>query len=360
MNLVFAHDYLVPMGGAERVVATMHEAHPTAPIYTSAVARSVLWPELIDADIRTSWMQFLPFIKDQKHFKKYFLLYPFVFRSMKPIEADVAWVSSSTFAKYLRFAPGTRSVGYLHNTTRFLWQTDGYLDFEIKPGLINASIRKLLPSLREIDREAAAGLDVIVSNSVNVKERIRHCYGLDATVVHPPVDTERFALAREEEGFFLIVSRLLGYKNIALAVEVFSKTGRHLVVAGDGPDEKRLRHMAGPSVHFTGRIDDERIADYYGRCRALILPGEEDFGIAPVEAMACGKPVVAFGRGGALESVVAGETGIFFSENTPDALLAAVEECEARSWNPEAIRRHAAGFSKDVFVRKMNAILSPQ
>jgi len=353
MNLVLAHDYLVQMGGAERVVAAMHSAFPRAPIYTSAVARRTLVDDFSDANIRTSWMQALPWITHHTHFKKYFALYPFAFRSFGTIEADVAWISSSTFAKFLKFSPATRTVCYLHNTTRFLWQTDEYLDYEVARGPINEAVRSILPGLREADRDATAAMDVLVANSHNVQNRIRRCYGLESTVINPPVETARFSCSDVDDGFFLIVSRLLGYKRIDLAIQALSKAGRRLVILGEGPHLSHLREMAGPGVEFHGRLPDAAMCDFYSRCRALILPGEEDFGITPVEAMACGKPVIAFGKGGALETVVDGRTGVFFREQNVDALLDAVERCEATAWDSPAIRAHAETFSRESFLEKM-------
>jgi len=360
MNLVLAHDYLIQMGGAERVVAAMHGRFPDAPIYTSAVDRKGLWSEFQDADIRTSWMQHLPLIGHHTHFKKYFPLFPSAFRSFGEIDADAAWISCSTFAKHLRFSPRTHSVCYLHNTTRFLWQTDDYLDYEVRSGMLNRLTRSILPRLRAQDREAAAGMKVLVANSENVRKRIERNYGLPSVVVHPPVETSRFDLSSAEEGYYLIVSRLLGYKNIALAVRAFSQTGRRLVILGEGPYRANLEAIAGPTITFCGRMTDREILRYYSQCRALILPGEEDFGITPVEAMACGKPVVALARGGALETVVEGRTGVFFRESSEEALLQAVSDCETTSWDRTAIRAHALLFSKEAFLEKMTRLLVAQ
>lgn len=357
MNLVLAHDYLVQMGGAERVVAAMHEAYPAAPIITSAVAPARLWDVFHDADVRTSWMQRLPGITHHTHFKKYFPLYPLAFRSFRPVECDVAWISCSTFAKFLRFAPGVRTVCYLHNTTRFLWQTDEYLRHEIRNPVVEGMVRAMLPVLREVEKRATEGFSVLLVNSRNVQERVKRFYGLDAEVVHPPVETSRFELSRRDDGYYLIVSRLLGYKNIDLAVRLFTSTGRRLVIVGEGPDRERLGGLAGPSVEFIGRSDDAALRGLYGGCRALILPGEEDFGITPVEAMACGKPVVAFGRGGALETVVPGVTGCIFTENSLESLADAIAACEAASWDPAVIRAHAVGFSREIFLEKTRSYL---
>lgn len=357
MNLVLAHDYLIQMGGAERVVAAMHGAFPDAPIYTSAVRRSGLWSEFQDASLKTSWMQHLPMIQHPTHFKMYFALFPLAFRSFGEIDADAAWISSSTFAKFLRFSPRTRTVCYVHNTTRFLWQTEDYLDYEVGFRPLNRLVRRVLPRLREWDRRAAARMDVLVANSRNVQNRIRKYYGLDSLVIHPPVETSRFHASAEDDGAYLIVSRLLGYKNIELPVRAFARSGRRLIVVGDGPYRARLEAMAGPSVTFCGRLSDPDLHAQYAKCRALVFPGEEDFGITPVEAMACGKPVVALGRGGALETVVDGKTGTFFSEATEDALEEAIRRSEGIAWDRDAIRAHAREFSKEAFLKKMSAVL---
>lgn len=360
MKLVLAHDYLIQMGGAERVVATMHRRFPEAPIYTSAVARQTLWKDFQDADIRTTWLQNTPRITDHTHFKKYLPLYPAAFRSFGAVKADCAWISSSTFAKYMRFAPGTRTVCYVHNPTRFLWQTDEYVDHEVGNSILNRLVRATLPLFRKYDKAAAQRIDVLVANSRNVQERIRRCYERDSTVIPPPVETGRFQLSTETDGTYLIVSRLLGYKNVDLAVRAFSQTGRPLIVVGDGPQRAALEQMAGPTVKILGRRSDAEIQSYFAKCRAFLFPGHEDFGITPVEAMACGKPVVALKKGGALETVQDGRTGTFFEEINESSLLAAVEQSEKITWDPVFIRQHAEQFSEEKFLEKMEAVLRGQ
>lgn len=360
MKLVLAHDYLIQMGGAERVVATMHQHYPQAPIYTSAVCRETLWEDFSDADIRTTWLQNAPLIQHHTHFKKYLPLYPAAFRSFGPVKADRAWISSSTFAKYMRFAPGTRTVCYVHNPTRFLWQTDDYLDHEVGNSALNRLVRLALPILRKHDIAAVRRLNVLVANSRNVQERIKRCYGRESIVIPPPVQTDRFTLTESGEDFYLIVSRLLGYKNVDLAVRAFSRSGKKLIVLGDGPQRAALEKMAGPSVHILGRRPDAEVQSHFQRCRAFLFPGHEDFGITPVEAMACGKPVIALKKGGALETVVDGVTGVFFDEPTDDALAAAVETSEKIPWQPRRIREHAEQFSERCFLEKMDAVLLAQ
>lgn len=353
MKLVLAHDYLIQMGGAERVVATMHRRFPDAPIYTSAVCRRTLWKDFEDADIRTTWLQHAPGIEHHTHFKKYLPLYPLAFRSFGKVKADCAWISSSTFAKYMHFAPGTRTVCYVHNPTRFLWQTDEYLDHEVRVSALNRLVRAFLPPFRKFDRAAANRIDVLVANSRNVQERIQRFYGRESVVIPPPVQTDRFTLSTENDGYYLIVSRLIGYKNIDLAVQAFSRSGKKLVILGEGPFRPDLERMAGPSVQLLGRLSDEEVQRHFARCKAFLFPGHEDFGITPVEAMACGKPVVALKKGGALETVVEGKSGVFFSDPTAEALGAAVDQLEQITWNPAAIRKHAEQFSEANFLARM-------
>lgn len=357
MKLVLAHDYLIQMGGAERVVATMHRRFPEAPIYTSAVCRKTLWDDFKDADIRTTWLQHAPLIEDHTHFKKYLPFYPAAFRSFGRVKADCAWISSSTFAKYMRFAPGTRTVCYVHNPTRFLWQTDEYVDHEVGNSALNRLVRATLPLFRKYDRAAAQRMDVLVANSRNVQERIQRCYERDSIVIPPPVETNRFQVSTVSEDFYLIVSRLLGYKNVDLAVRACRKAGKQLIVVGDGPQRATLEQMAGPTVKILGRRPDAEIQSYFERCRAFIFPGHEDFGITPVEAMACGKPVIALKKGGALETVVEGKTGVFFEDINDEALLAAIQSIESTTWVPAAIREHAEQFSEARFLEKMEAVL---
>jgi len=354
-GLVIGHDYLIQMGGAERVVASMARKWSGNPIYTSAAKWDTLLPEFREADIRTSWMQRLPGIN--RHFKKFFAFYPGAFRSFGVIDAPAAWVSASTFAKCLRFTPSTATVLYCHNPTRFLWQAEDYVDVEVRNRSLSGLVQMASPLLRSMDREAARKFDVIVANSQNVRRRIAKCYQRDAEVVYPPVSVDRFEVSRKDDGYYLVVSRLVAYKSIQRAVEACSTLGKRLVIVGEGPDRERLQRMAGPTVEFRGHVADEEVRDLMHRCTALIFPGQEDFGITPVEAQACGKPVLAFKGGGALETVIEGETGRFFDQvNT--SLTDAIRASEATIWNPERIRSNAEGFGEATFHDRMGEIIS--
>ena len=354
-DMVLGHDYLIQMGGAERVVASMLRKWPGSPVYTSAARRGTLLPEFRRATIRTSWMQRLPGI--QQHFKKYFAVYPSAFRSIGVIDAPVAWVSASTFSKCLRFTPRTTSILYCHNPTRFLWQAEDYVDHEVRNRPLSGLVNLASPALRSIDRAAARSYDIILANSENVRRRIAKCYDRDAEVVYPPVDVERFDVSRKDNGFYLVVSRLVAYKSIQRAIEACNALGRRLVIVGNGPDRNRLLGMAGPTVEFKGHIPDEEVKELMETCSALIFPGEEDFGITPVEAAACGKPVLAFKGGGAIETVIEGETGRFFDQ-AHTTLVDAILASEATVWNPERIRANAERFGESCFHDRISRIIS--
>jgi glycosyltransferase involved in cell wall biosynthesis len=354
-ELVIGHDYLIQMGGAERVVASMLRKWPGSTVYTSAARYETLLPEFRDADIRTTWMQRLPGI--EQHFKKYFAFYPTAFRSFGVIDAPVAWVSASTFAKCMRFSARTATVLYCHNPTRFLWQPEEYVDNEVRNSSLSQMVEMMSPRLRSIDRAAARRFDVIVANSENVRRRIARSYGRVPAVVYPPVDVNRFQVSGRDEGFYLVASRLVAYKAIDRAVEACNALGRRLVIVGDGPDRKRLQGMAGPTIEFRGHVADAEVKNLMETCTGLIFPGEEDFGIAPVEAAACGKPVLAYKAGGAMETVIEGETGRFFDQESV-TLADAIRASEATLWNPERIRANAERFGESCFHEKMERIIS--
>ena len=351
-ELTIVHDYLVQMGGAERVVATMSKAFPHAPIYTSATDYEHLWSDFRDKDIRNTWMQHLP--KSKVATKALFPLYPIAFQSVRlPQDRRAVWISASTFAKMVPVPKGCVSFLYCHAPTRFLWDTDRYVGSEVGNPLLRSAVGMFLPALRRADLAAAQRMDHVVANSENVRQRIRSVYGRDAAVIHPPVDVKRFKVARDNSGHYLLLSRLIGYKGIDRAVQAFRGLERELHVVGEGTDRERLEKMATPNVKFLGRVSEAEIERKLAGCRAFIFPGEEDFGITPVEAQACGKPVIAFAAGGALETVIDGVTGVFFKEGNAESLRAALFESETIAWDPHAIRRNAERFSEEEFLKNM-------
>lgn len=354
-RLALVHDFLIQMGGAEKVVEVMADAFPEASVYTSATFGENLFPVFRSPRVRNSWMQQLPGM--EKFHKKLFFLYPLAFKFLRMVPSEIAWISSSSFSKWIPKPAGTKFVCYCHTPPRFFWNPDEYLENEIRNPILRGFVRRLMPLFRASDLRQSRKVDLFIANSRNVQKRIRENYGRGSIVVYPPVDVERFQVSERVDDFYLIVSRLVAYKHIDRAVRAFTESGKKLVIIGDGPDRARLESMAGPSVTFLGRAPDETVTEMMATCRAYIFPGSEDFGITPVEAQACGKPVIAYRDGGALETVIEGETGVFFDHPEPASLTEAVEKFEASVWNPEVIRQNAERFSTARFLRETREIL---
>ena len=354
--VAIAHDFLIQMGGAENVVEVVAKTFPDAPIFTSATFGDSLYQIFKSDRVHNTWMQHLPGMA--RHHKKLFLLYPLAFQSLHVPEGSLTWISSSSFSKWLPKPRGAHFVCYCHTPPRFFWYPDAYLKNEIGSRVIRTVVKALIPLLRWSDHRQARKVDLFVANSKNVQQRIRACYGRESVVIYPPVDVERFTVSDHCEDFFLIVSRLVAYKRVDLAVRAFTESGRKLVVIGDGPDRSRLESMAGPNVRFLGRATDATVTENMTNCRGFVLPGSEDFGITPVEAQACGKPVIAFREGGALETVIDGRTGVFFDEPTPASLIEALDEFETMTWDRAAIRHNAERFAIERFVKETRAVLA--
>ena len=358
MRVAIVHDYLNQRGGAERVVGTLHEMFPEAPIFTSVLDRTQLWPQLRSADIRVSWMQRLPGLT--RHFKKYLLLYPLVFDRLDLSGFDLVLSSSSAFAKAVRPPPRGLHVCYCHTPARFLWSYDQYIEREEFGRITRRTLPWAIRTLRRWDQRTADRPHRYAANSTAVAERIQSIYGREATVVPPPVDVERFrSLSGARGDYFLIVSRLNAYKRIHLAVEAFNRLRLPLLIVGDGPHRAVLERMAGPTIRFLGQIDDRQVATLFADCRALIFPGEEDFGITLVEANAAGRPVVAYQGGGALDTVEPEVTGVFFREPSADGLAEAVLRATRISWDQGTIRRHASRFDVAAFRERMERLILP-
>ncbi len=356
-RVAIVHDYLIQMGGAERVVAALHRMYPEAPIFTSVCAsRSQLLADLRDADIRTTWMQHIPGI--QKRFKLFFWLYPFAFRTIDLAGYDLILSSSSAYAKGIRKPHGAKHICYCHSPMRFAWSFEAYTKEMRAPKLLKAAARLLQAPLRLWDKANTAGADVIAANSNVVKERIRACYGRNAPVIYPPVEISRFALSDQPPGeYFLVVSRLVSYKRIDLAVEAATRLNVPLIVVGEGPDRSRLEELAGPRITFAGRLSDEEVVQLLKGCRALLFPGLEDFGITPLEANACGRPVLAYGEGGALDTVMPGVTGLLFPVQTPGSLMTAMQNCIQIDWDERVIRQHAESFGETRFRAELSVLI---
>jgi len=349
------HDYLTQSGGAERVAAALHSLFPSAPFYTSVYDAKATLPYFRGIDLRTSYLQKAPFASNRMH--KFALpFYPAAFEEFDFQDYELVVSSSSSFAKGILTPPGTCHVCYCHTPSRFAWRQQEYLSQSRRGRLIYPLLRGMLSRLRSWDIESGQRPDYFIANSLNVARRIRKYYRREvAAVIPPPVDTAKYAPVSQDQvkDNFLVVSRLVGYKRIDLAIEACNLLQAPLRIVGGGPDIGGLRRKAGPTIQFLGRIPDHEVAAEYARCRALIFPGEEDFGLTPIECMASGRPVVAFAAGGALETVVDGHTGLLFRSQTAESLAEVLQKVPDISFSPAALRAHAARFDTSVFNSRM-------
>ncbi len=355
VRIAIVADYLNQRGGAEWVVGVLHELYPDAPIFTTIVDRSTLWPSLRNADIRPSWMQRLPGLG--RHFRRYLPFYYLAIESLDLSAYDLVISNSCAFGLGARARPGGHHVCYCHTPARFIWEYRRYVAREPFGRLTHALLPGVIAALKRWDLAWSKRPDRFVANSRAVASRIEKCYGRKAAVIHPPVDIERFRPGGSGEDYYLVVSRLAAYKRIDLVVEAFNTLGAPLLVIGDGPQRVRLEQMARSNVRFAGWQSDAAVADAYQRCRALIFPGEEDFGIAVVEAAAAGRPTVAYRGGGALDTVVEDVTGVFFDAPDSEQLAEAVLRLEHRRWDARTIRAHAEQFGIGEFGRRFRSFV---
>jgi glycosyltransferase involved in cell wall biosynthesis len=353
-RVAIVHDYLNQYGGAERVLEVIHELYPTAPVFTAIYDPAAMPTSYRAWDIRPSWMQSLPGWR--KHFRSYVPLYPSAFESFDLSGYDLVISSSSAFAKGVIPHHDAVHVCYCHTPMRFGWRTDEYVAREGIGGWKLAILSLLLSWLRMWDVTSSARVDVFVANSGAVAQRIRRYYRRDATVIWPPVDLPPFDPAPPED-FYLTGGRLVPYKRIDLAVRACTALKVPLVVFGTGRARAELEAIAGPTVRFVGRVDEDELRDLYRRCRAYITAGDEDAGIQTVEAMAAGRPVIAFAAGGALETVVDGVTGRFFGQQDAAACAAAIARSREDTWDAEAIRAHAEQFGRGRFREQLLACI---
>jgi glycosyltransferase involved in cell wall biosynthesis len=359
MKLALVHDDLVQAGGAERVVAVLHRLFPDAPLYTSVFNGKTTLPEFRQADVRTSFLQGWPLVAGRLQ-KLALSYYPQAFEQFDLSGYDVVLSSASRFAKGVLTPPETFHACYCHAPTRFLWRPYDYLDQSRLARFLSPMMRTMMRDLRAWDLASAQRVNYFIANSRNTARRIRKYYGREAVVIYPPVETSKFTLAAPDDigRHFLIVSRLVGYKRVDLAINACNQLQLPLRIVGTGPELEVLRRSAGPTITFLGRLPDVQMASELASCRALIFPGEEDFGLTPLEAMASGRPVVAYRAGGALETVIEGHTGVFFNEQNADSLAQALQDIEQMPFHPAALQAHARRFDVEVFRENILAFLA--
>lgn len=356
MKTALSHDWLNGMRGGEKCLEAIGELYPDAVIHTLFHQKGKLSPGIARHEIRTSPVQGFPGVFGR--YRYYLPFFPAAVETFDLRGYDLVVSTSHCVAKGIRRVKPGVHVCYCFTPMRYAW---GFFDeyFGKKSGAARAVIRFFMARLRDWDRRTSDRVDRFIAISQHVRERILRHYGRDAEVIYPPADTIFYTPSPEtpREDFYLVVSALVPYKRVDLAVRALGKLGRRLVVIGDGPELEALKRIARPGTTFLGWQSDESIRDHYRRARALVFPGEEDFGIVPVEAQACGLPVVAYGRGGALETVLRRETGLFFAELTEEALCGTIEEFERTKFLPELARRNAERFSRDRFKTQIRAAI---
>ena len=367
MKIALVHDYLVQYGGAERVLESFCELFPRAPVYTLVYNEAMLGDIFKGKEIRTSFLQRVPF--SRKEHRLFPILMPMAIEQFDLSHYDVVLSDSSSFAKGIITRPETTHICYCHTPMRYAWDDcHKYTQEFYYPSIIKKVVPFGMNYVRLWDRQAADRVDHFIANSNLVKKRIEKYYQADAQVIYPPVFLENFSpakevISKEDSGYYLMVGRLVPYKKFDLGIQVFNQLKLPLKIVGDGPEFKSLEKIAGPTIEFVGGLKSysKKLVSLYQQAKALIYPQEEDFGLVPLEAMAVGKPVIAFERGGALETVVADKTGIFFKEQTKAALIAAVQKFEKMETNsyfdPLEIRAHAQKFNKDRFKKEIQEFI---
>jgi glycosyltransferase involved in cell wall biosynthesis len=361
VNLALVHDWLNQLGGAEDVLETLHAMYPRAPVFTSIYDRARMPAAWRSWDIRATWLDRMPAI--HRRHQPYMPLFAALWaRTTIPAEFDTLLSNKSAFCLGARPAHASgRHICYCLTPTRFTYDFGSYRQRERIPGASIGILNALNARLRAWETQAAQRVDTFIAISREVQQRIKTFYGRESTVIYPPVAIPTEAVSAQDDGFYLIASRLLPYKRVDLAIEACAKLGAPLVITGDGRDRARLEALIqrypNANIKLMGRVDDATLADLFKRCKAFIFPGFEDFGIAPVRAMAYGKPVIAFARGGAIDTVIDGQTGIMFAEQRVESLLAALEKTSVVVFSAVDIRRHAATFSVERFVTELRSIV---
>jgi len=360
MEVAIVHYWLVSMRGGEKVLEALCEMFPEADVFTNVYA-----PEKVSATIRkhrvqTTFIQKLPLAK--RWYQKYMPLMPFALEQLDLSGYDLVISSESGPAKNVILNPETLHICYCHTPMRYIW--DMYHDYRRNAGLLTRMFMPLIAHwLRLSDVASSNRVDVFVANSNFIAKRIQKIYRREAVVIPPPVDTQRFHTASKHDDFYLIAGQLVSYKRVDLAVEAFNLSGKRLVIIGSGEEEQLLRKKALPNIELLSFQSDQVLADYYSRCRALIFPGKEDFGIVPVEAIASGRPVIAYGAGGALDTVIDGKTGILFNDQTAQGLNEAIDRFESLPgdhFGEEQLKRFASQFSKESFKTRIHQLIQQQ
>ncbi|MFA5318206.1 MAG: glycosyltransferase [Patescibacteria group bacterium] len=356
MKLALVHDHLAQEGGAERVLKSLFEMYPRAPLYTLLYKKECLDPLILNKEINASFIQHIPF--GVRKYQWYMPLMPMAIESHNLQDYDLVISSASSFAKGVITSPQTTHICYCHTPTRYLWHyTHKYIEELRFPNPIKKIISLYITRIRQWDKMASERVDYFIANSKTTQSRIKKYYNRESIVIYPPVNTGNFYISHNAENYFLAGARFIPHKRLDLAIKAFNKLNLPLKIFGDGPDFPRLKKMAQENIEFLGKISEREKAEYMSKCQAFIHPQEEDFGISAVEAQASGRPVIAFNKGGASETVIHGKTGILFNEQTweelADVVLIFLHKKEFE-FDSVFIKQHAEQFNADRFKREMN------
>lgn len=352
VRIAIVHDALCVSGGAERMAVWLARSFPQAPVYTS-----VYLPEKTFAEFKTLQVNTLPFarlIKSERHFKLLYPLWYFLIQRNDFRDFDVVLSSSTYLAKFIRPVASVRHVCYLYAPFRLLWKPESYTPESLPTrGAATSLVKRVIPLLGRWDLKRTREIPKLATTCRNMADEILKVYHMPAEVIYPPVEMPPKIVTGQREDYYISVSRLISHKRVDLAVKACTRLRKQLVVVGDGPEKDRLIQMAGDTVHFAGRVSDEQLQRLYRGARGLIFPSYEDYGIVPLEAQAWGVPVIAFGRGGVLETIQEGVSGIFFGQQDEDSLVEGITRFEKNHFDVKRIRDWAAGFNVEKFMAKI-------
>lgn len=358
MKIAIVHDWFDKPGGAERVVKNLIEIFPNADIFSIVdfFSKEDRNKYLYGKSVKTTFIQNLPFAKNR--FRGYFPLFPYAIESLNLRGYDIVISSSHAFAKGVITHPGQKHICYCYTPMRYLWdmQKDYLQDHSIR-GIKKIYLSYLFHKMRIWDRSNSVSIDSFIAISKFISERISKYYGVNSKIIHPPVDTQRFQCHTEKDDYYFTASRLVPYKKIRLIAETFAKNGKKLIIAGDGPDSDEIRKRIGANTIMLGSVSDKQMVDLMQRAKAFIFASFEDFGIVPVESMACGTPVIAYGKGGALDTVEDGVSGVLFEEQSIKSLQNAIDRFESMSFDSKKVSESAKRFSEEIFKEKIKSAI---
>jgi glycosyltransferase involved in cell wall biosynthesis len=358
MKLAIVTDWLTNYGGAESVISAFHDLYPKAPIFTTMYRPGNMRELGKIKDVRTTYLNKIPFAKHQWLLS----LMPTAVEMMDLDEFDVVLSSCHSVSKGVITKPETLHISYCHTPMRYAWES---WDFESRlkkfPSILHPMIRKQIKNIRRWDYNAAQRVDQYIANSSHIQGQIKKHYGRKSDVIYPPVHTDRFKVVKHPKAdYYFSIGRLIPYKRFDLLVETFNQNGLKLKIAGSGPELMKLKRMAKKNVEVLGRVDQKDLVDLYSNCSAMLFPQMEDAGIVPLEAMGSGRPVIAFNKGGSLDTMIDGKTGVFFDEQSVESLNKAINKFEKKVFDPKFLRKHAESFDVENFKRKVKSFVETQ